>query len=191
MNFNSNDILTDISKVTTSVKADSQSNFGYASNKFSKSFGNEAFKNSTLWQTMIEPDHTNKTEDDLTNRSKRICRNNDFINQLRLEVVSNFSGKFSDEQLNWIVQAIIFYIKFDSKNYPNIRRYIHLFLKWKLNEKYLSGELYDLKYRISKTSIIEFEILMDLIVQLMKDNDSKYIFKIIGTIDWIANKSES
>lgn len=189
MNYNSNDLRTDISTVVASVKANSRPIKGYPQTKLSKFFGNEVFKNTTLWKTFIDPSLSIKTKDDLTKISKEIFRNTDFINRMHIDVAYNFNSKFSDEELRCIVQAIIQYIESDHRKYDGIRRYLHLYIKWHGNKIYLLDELKSFKCRIGRTSVAEFEIFMDLIIELLEENDPKYIFKLIKTI--VVNFSNS
>ena len=180
MSYNSNDLKADISTVIASVNAKSLPIGGYTKSKLSKFFGEEVYKNTTFWK-MIEPVLTDKTKDDITKISKKVSKNIYFVNKMHLKVAYNFDYKFSDEELRCIVEAIIYYRKFESKKYSDIRRFMHLFIKRYGHNFYLKDLQY-FKSRISRTSVIEFEIYMDLIVELMEENDPKHIFKLIKTI---------
>lgn len=156
---------------------------GYTSTQLSKLFGDEIYKNIFIWDCFIFPYLTDNQKSSMTLMTTKISRSLILTNNLHSRVVSKFENDFTNEQLRCIIHAIISYQKSPKKSYYNVRRYTHIFIDNEVEEIYFLGNLKYFKAQISRISLLEFEIFDNLIIQLLEENDSKYIFKLVKTFN--------
>lgn len=145
-------------------------------------FDDELYRDTVAWQHFVAPTITFENNAALTKMSKRVTKHLNFANRIYSNVVRIFRNKFTDEQFMCIVLAIISYRTDNHKDYVNIRQKISDYVGKNYAVFTLDGNLQSFKSRISRTSLFEFEILMDYIVLLMEDNEPEQIFDLIKTM---------
>ena len=181
MNYNENDFINDFFELRDLVDVNSQTDNGETTS-LSKFFGEEVYLNTKLWKTIIEPYLKAPFVFSFTKYSKRISRNLEFTNKMHSDIAHFFSNKFTDLQLRCIVEAMMVYKNTNLNSECNIRNYIQIYIK---EEGELMGDSDDVstfKSKISRISLIEFKILLDLVVQLMEENNSAHIFKLVKAV---------
>jgi len=178
MIYNENDFANDFLKLRDLVSLNSQTDSGETT-PLSKFFGDEVYLNTKLWKTIIMPYLKAPFEFSFSKYSKRISRNLEFTNKMHSDISHFFSNKFTDLQLRCIVEAMMVYKNTNLKSEYNVRKYIQIYIK---EEGELLGDygvVSNFKSKISRISLIEFEILFDFVVQLMEENNSAHIFKLV------------
>ena len=182
MTYNTKDLKNDFTKVVNSAIGISQPNKGFTCTQISKFFGDEIYKDSIIWKDLISLIMTDDEKSTLTKTSNKISRSLDFTNDLHHKVANSFGGCFYNEELRCIIHSIVSYKKSNLKNCYDVRGYTHRFIKDQGNNLYFLDNLKSFKRRISRASLLEFEIFENLIIQLLDENSPDMIFKIVKTI---------
>lgn len=160
------DIKKDFTKILKSTFGCSQPNESY-----------EIYNDSDVLGCLTSPEIIDNEKCTLSKLSKKISKSLDFTYYLHIDIASRFNSRFTDEQLRCIIHSILNYQKTSLNRFYDVRRYTHQFIMEQGDDIYSLGDLRGFKASISRTSLIEFEIFENLILELLDENDSVYIFK--------------